>query len=126
MPRLKALAASSTPKMPRQPASAMTPDPASGASIGETEITSITAAMSRVAAAPVYMSRMMARDTTMPAPVHRPWVARKKISWPMLCDSAQPMEARANTARPQSTTGRRPTESEMEPWNRLMKAKANR
>ena len=43
-----------TTKIIRQPASKITPEPASGASIGETEITSITIAISRVAAGPVY------------------------------------------------------------------------
>ena len=72
------------------------------------------------------MSRMMARDTTIPAPVDKPCTARKKISCPMLCDSAHPTEATVKAATPQSTTGRRPKLSEMAPWNRLMKAKPNR
>ena len=38
--------------MPRQPTSCMTPLPASGASIGEIEITSMTIAISRVAVGP--------------------------------------------------------------------------
>ena len=72
------------------------------------------------------MSRTMARDTTMPAPVQSPCAVRKNISCPILCDSAQPIEAKVNTASPHSTTGLRPRLSEMEPWNRLMKAKPNK
>ena len=72
------------------------------------------------------MSRMTARDTTMPAPVDRPCMARKKISCPMLSDSAQPADARVNAAKPHNTTGLRPKLSDMAPWNRLIKAKPNR
>ena len=72
------------------------------------------------------MSRMTARETTMPAPVDSPCSARKNTSCPMLVDIAQPTEASVKTAMPVSTTGRRPRLSESEPWNRLMKAKANR
>ncbi len=72
------------------------------------------------------MSRITARETTMPAPVDRPCKPRNSTSWPMLCDSAQPAEARVNTAMPQSTTGRRPKLSARAPWNRFMKAKPNR
>ena len=54
----------------------ISPLPASGASIGETEITSITIAISRVAAGPVCRSRMIARGTTItvaaPEPLHQP------------------------------------------------------
>ena len=46
------------------------------------------------------MSRMTARETTMPAPADMPCTARKKTSAPMCCDSAQPTEASVKTARP--------------------------
>ena len=55
---------------------AISPLPASGASIGETEITSITIAISRVASGPVCRSRMIARGTTItvaaPSPCTKP------------------------------------------------------
>ena len=72
------------------------------------------------------MSRMTARETTMPAPVDRPCSPRKNTRCPMFCDSAQPAEASVNTAMPPSTTGRRPKLSASAPWNRFMNAKPNR
>ncbi len=72
------------------------------------------------------MSRITARETTMPAPADRPCSARNSTSWPMLCDSAQPAEASVNTAMPQSTTGLRPKLSDRAPWNSVMNAKPNR
>ena len=72
------------------------------------------------------MSRMMARDTTMPAPALMPCSARNNTSWPMVCDSAQPTEASVNTPMPQRMTGRRPRLSDNAPWNRLRMAKPNR
>lgn len=72
------------------------------------------------------MSRMMARDTTIPAPADRPCTVRQNTSWPMLPATAQPTLASVNTARPTSTTGRRPKQSDSAPWNRFMKAKPSR
>jgi hypothetical protein len=72
------------------------------------------------------MSRITARETTIPAPADIPCRARKKTSAPMLCDNAQPIEARVNITSPTSTTGRRPKLSESAPWNRFMTAKPNR
>jgi hypothetical protein len=72
------------------------------------------------------MSRITARETTQPAPLHRPCTARKNTRAPMLCESAQPTEASVNTAMADSTTGRRPKLSASAPWNRFMKAKPNR
>jgi len=72
------------------------------------------------------MSRITARETTMPAPVDRPCSARNTTSCPMVCDNAQPAEASVNTAMPHRITGRRPKLSASAPWNRLMKAKPNR
>jgi hypothetical protein len=72
------------------------------------------------------MSRMIARDTTMPAPADMPCSARKNTSWPMVCDSAQPTDASVNAAMPHSTTGRRPKLSDSAPWNRFIAAKPNR
>ncbi len=72
------------------------------------------------------MSRMTARETTMPAPADMPCSARNRTSAPMFCDRAQPAEASVNTTRPPSTTGRRPMLSESAPWNRFMTAKPNR
>ena len=72
------------------------------------------------------MSRMTARETTIPAPADMPCSARKKTSAPMCCESAQPTEASVKTASPASTTGRRPKLSESAPWKRFMIAKPNR
>jgi hypothetical protein len=72
------------------------------------------------------MSRITARETTMPAPVDRPCSPRNSTSCVMFCDSAQPSEAMVNTARPHSTTGRRPKLSDSAPWNRFMNAKPKR
>ena len=72
------------------------------------------------------MSRITARETTIPAPADIPCSARKKTSVPMFCESAQPTDASANTASPASTTGRRPKLSASAPWNRFMMAKPNR
>ena len=72
------------------------------------------------------MSRITAREMTMPAPADMPCRARKKTSAPMFSDRAQPAEARVNTTSPPSTTGRRPMLSESAPWNRFMTAKPNR
>ena len=72
------------------------------------------------------MSRITAREITMPAPADMPCTARKNTSAPMCCDSAQPADASVNTTRPQSTTGRRPKLSDSAPWNRFMTAKPNR
>ena len=72
------------------------------------------------------MSRITARETTIPAPADIPCTARKKTSAPMCCDSAQPTEASVNTTSPARTTGRRPKLSASAPWNRFMIAKPNR
>ena len=63
--RLRIAATHSTAKMARQPETRISRLPARGASIGETEITSITSAISRVAWVPVYMSRITARGITI-------------------------------------------------------------
>ena len=72
------------------------------------------------------MSRMMAREITMPAPADTPCMARKKISQPIDGASAQPTEASVNSVSPHSTTGRRPKLSASAPWNRFITAKPNR
>ena len=72
------------------------------------------------------MSRITARETTMPAPADMPCTARKSTSVPMFCASAQPADASVNAAMPHSTTGRRPKLSDSAPWNRFISAKPNR
>ena len=57
---------------PRHPVICNSADPISGASMGETENTSMIAAIIRVASAPVIMSRTMARGTTPSAAPPRP------------------------------------------------------
>ncbi len=76
--------------MPRQPTRCITPLPASGASIGEIEITSITIAISRVASGPLCRSRMIARGTTITVAAPRPCTKRARISAPIPGASAQP------------------------------------
>ena len=61
------------------------------------------------------MSRITARETTIPAPVDSPCNTRNATNCSMLCDSAQPAEANVNTATPHSTTGRRPKLSDSAP-----------
>ena len=100
--------------------------PTMGAMAGATPKKIVTCAMTRCACVGGNMSRITARDTTMPAPADRPCSARNATNCPMLCDSAQPREASVKTARPHSTTGRRPKLSDREPWNNVMKANANR
>ena len=58
--------------IPRHPVICNSADPISGASMGETENTSMIAAIIRVASAPVIMSRTMARGTTPSAAPPRP------------------------------------------------------
>ncbi len=72
------------------------------------------------------MSRMMARDTIMPAPADMPCSARNAISHPIVGASAQPTDAIVNSASPAITTGRRPKLSASAPWNRFIAAKPNR
>ena len=97
-----------------------------GAMAGATPKNSVTCAITRCASAGGNMSRITARDTTMPAPVDSPCSARQAISISMLCAIAQPTDASVNTATPASTTGRRPKLSDSAPWNRLMKANDSR
>ena len=109
-----------------QPRCTANQPPTMGAMAGATPKKMVTWLITCCAWAGGNMSRMTARDTTMPAPADRPCSARNSTSAPMLSDSAQPAEARVNTARPHSTTGRRPRLSDSAPWNSAMKAKANR
>jgi hypothetical protein len=90
--RLSSASAASTPKMPRQPTTCITPLPASGASIGEIEMTSITIAISRVAAGPECRSRMIARGTTITVAAPSPCTKRAATSAPMVGASAQASE----------------------------------
>ena len=70
--RLASAATSSATKMPRQPVTASKAEPTRGASMGDTENTSMIAAMIRVASGPVAMSRTMARGTTPSAAPPKP------------------------------------------------------
>jgi hypothetical protein len=51
----------------------------------------------------------------MPAPVVNPCITRQKTNCPMLFESAQPADAKANKASPHSTTGLRPRASDKAP-----------
>ena len=109
-----------------QPASTYSCAPIIGAIAGATPKKIVTCDITRCASAGGYMSRITARDTTMPAPVARPCTARHTISWPIVCDSAQPTEPSVNSATPHRMTGRRPKLSASAPWNRFISAKPAR
>ncbi len=85
---------------PRQPVSAITALPASGARMGDTLNTSISSDMSRAASVPVCRSRTTARGIAMPAAAPRPCTKRSTISVWMSVASAQPMLASANSTSP--------------------------
>ena len=108
---LSPAATASVAKIARQPESAMMPEPASGASIGETEMISMTSAISLVACGPVCMSRMMARGITMAAAPPSACTTRAATSEFMSGARAQPMEPAANSVRPAISGGLRPTMS---------------
>jgi hypothetical protein len=86
----------------------------------------VTCDITRCASAGGNMSRMMARDTTMPAPADMPCTARQNTSSPIVWLSAQPNDASVNAATPASTTGRRPRLSDSAPWNRFITPKPSR
>ncbi len=92
--RLTRPAAPRTPKIARHSATAMTAEPARGASIGETEMTSMIIAIIRVASCPVCMSRMIARGTTMTAAAPRAWTNRQATSVSMPPAKKHPAEPR--------------------------------
>ena len=77
--RLTTEANRSAAKIPRQPVMTKSADPASGASIGETENTRKIFDIMRVACAPVNMSRTMARGTTPKAAPPSPCTKRPAI-----------------------------------------------
>ena len=98
--RLRTARSASTPKIQRQPARVRTALPARGASIGEIEMTSITVAISRVAAGPVCRSRMIARGTTITVAAPRPCTKRAATSAPTVGATAQANEPRRKTPTP--------------------------
>ena len=83
-----------TQKIARQSATNITIDPANGASIGDTEITSMTIAISRVASVPVDQSRMIARGMTITAAAPRPCIARAAVRFVMSGANAAQTDAR--------------------------------
>ena len=105
----------SRPNTARQPQCAYSRPPTIGAMTGATPKKMVICAIVFCASDGPNRSRTTARETTMPAPVDSPCRARKKISCPIVCDSAQPTEASVNTASPTSTTGRRPKLSDSAP-----------
>lgn len=86
----------------------MTPLPASGASIGEMLMTSITSAMIRAASAPVAVSRITARGTTISTEPPIPCTKRAAISQPMDGASVQRSVPTMNTPRPMMSGALRP------------------
>ena len=79
-----------------------------GASAGAMPKKMVICAIIPCACAGGKMSRTMARDTTMPAPVDKPCSVRNTTSCVMFCDSAQPADASVNITSPQRITGLRP------------------
>ena len=71
---------------------------------------------------PWYTSRITARPTISPTPADMPCSARNASSVGRLVDSAQPMDASANTVRPPRITRRRPIASDSGPCTRLISA----
>ena len=108
-------AAHTTQNTARQPASAITALPASGARIGEMLKTSISSAIRRAASLPVCRSRTTARGIAMPAAAPSPCRKRIAIRTRMSPASAQPTLAAANSTRPKTSGARRPTMSETGP-----------
>ena len=102
---------------PRQPATAITPLPTSGAKMGETLNTSISSDISRAASAPVCRSRTTARGITMPAAAPKPCKKRIATSVSMLLASAQPTLATAKTPSPQYIGALRPHISDKGPYS---------
>ena len=81
--RLRPAAMHSTQKIMRQSPKAIIPLPKNGASMGETEITSMTIAIRRVAADPVCISRITALGTTIRTAPPKPCKMRAAIKWLM-------------------------------------------
>ena len=75
----------------------------------------VTCDIKRWASAGGHMSRMIALDTTTPAPAVMPCKALKNTNCAIVWLSAQPSDASVNSAKPVSTTGRRPTLSDSAP-----------
>ena len=100
--------------------------PIIGAIAGAMPKNSVTCDITRCASTCGNMSRMTARDTTMPAPAEMPCSTRKNTSVAMFGASAQPALASVNSVSPVSTTGRRPKLSDSAPWKRFITAKPNR
>ena len=98
----------SVTKMPRQSASAITALPASGANIGEIEITSISIAINRVACVPVYWSRMIARGTTISTAPPSPCSARQPVNAAIVGAKAAPNEAITKSTSPTMIGSLRP------------------
>ena len=108
-------ASATTQNTPRQPVSAITPLPASGARIGETLNTSISSDMRRAASAPVCRSRTMARGIAMPAAAPSPCRKRSATRVSMSGARAQPTLPTPNRIRPKYSGGLRPTMSDTGP-----------
>ena len=69
---------------------------------------------------------MIVRLTITPPPALRPCSTRQTSSTSSEGASAQPTDATANSVTPTTITGRRPTASEIGPWNGLISPNASR
>ena len=81
-------------------------------------------AIMRWAAGPSSRSRMMARDTTMPAPADMPCSTRPSQSTWIVPAKTQTSDAATYTAKATSNTRLRPSASASAPCQSIMKAKA--
>ena len=113
--RLAPAARTSTQNITRHPPSSISPLPANGASMGETLITSMIIAISRVACVPVCKSRITARGTTITTAAPSPCTNRANVSQPIVGASAHATEAIKNRPMPKNKGTRRPAGSAQGP-----------
>lgn len=114
-PRLASDATPSTAKISRHPPQAITSEPVKGASIGDTEMTIMIAAIIFAASGPVAMSRITARGTTISVAAPSPCNARAAISQPIVGASAAAMVAARKITTPITSGRLRPTASDSGP-----------
>ncbi len=108
MSRLRTAAPANTQKTIRHGPRAISPLPTMGAIMGDTEITSITSAMRRMASGPVCRSLMTARGRTKRTAPPRPCTSLNAVSDSTLGANAQPTEAAAKKDSPKQRGSLRP------------------
>ncbi len=110
----------------RQPHTASSQPPITGAMAGAMANTKVTFDMTFCARAPENKSRTSARPITTPAPAAMPCPIRAQISSVKSRASAAPMEASTYTASATSTMRRRPQASDNGPCTSIMPPKNHR